>query len=228
MIAGIPVGVLSCVYDVFMRGGMNMGQKDLSEKLLADYNDVFADIINVLILGGQHKIDAKDLITETVHSQYKADDLDEYVNDYRIHVFDIAWLTDEQLSQFESDFGIVANFFVQKRKNKGYVPADNRIIEHVDAVLKLLSVMTGDNRYESILSSGKKEGISMCDVAERLEQRGIQRGIEQGIEQGLRMIYHLISERKLSAFDAAQELQQTKEELLSNMREAGYETQNIL
>ena len=68
----------------------------------------------------------------------------------------------------------------------------------------------------------------MCDVAERLEQRGIQRGIEQGIEQGLRMIYHLISERKLSAFDAAQELQQTKEELLSNMREAGHETQNIL
>lgn len=74
MIAGIPVGVLSCVYDVFMKGGMNMGQKDLSEKLLADYNDVFADIINVLILGGQHKIYAKDLITETVHSQYKADD----------------------------------------------------------------------------------------------------------------------------------------------------------
>ena len=37
------------MYDVFMRGGMNMGQKDLSEKLLADYNDVFADIIKALI-----------------------------------------------------------------------------------------------------------------------------------------------------------------------------------
>ena len=51
-----------------------MGQKDLSEKILADYNDVFADIINVLILGGQSKIQGKDLIPDAVHSQYKADD----------------------------------------------------------------------------------------------------------------------------------------------------------
>ena len=313
-----------------------MGQKDLSEKLLADYNDVFADIINVLVLDGQHKINAEELVPDAVHSQYKADDrllheqerdiskywkkqkirlalfgienqttadrdmpfrvigydgaayrqqllskkknkkkksrrkksrkvapvitlvlyfgtekrwnqplsikelldvpdfLDPYVNDYRIHVFNIAWLTDAQLSRFESDFGIVANFFVQKRKNREYVPEDSRVIEHVDAVLKLLSVMTGDNRYESILSPGEKEGISMCDVAERLEQRGIQRGIEQGIEQGIergikqgfnrgiRIIYHLVSEEKLSAADAAQELQQTEEEFLTEMRAAGY------
>ena len=51
-----------------------MGQKDLSEKLLADYNDVFADIINVLVLDGQHKINAEELVPDAVHSQYKADD----------------------------------------------------------------------------------------------------------------------------------------------------------
>ena len=26
-----------------------MGQKDITEKILADYNDVFADIVNVLL-----------------------------------------------------------------------------------------------------------------------------------------------------------------------------------
>lgn len=26
-----------------------MGEKDLAEKILADYNDVFADIVNVLL-----------------------------------------------------------------------------------------------------------------------------------------------------------------------------------
>jgi hypothetical protein len=30
-----------------------MGQKDVAEKLLADYNDVFADIVNGLIFGGR-------------------------------------------------------------------------------------------------------------------------------------------------------------------------------
>lgn len=29
-----------------------MGQEDISEKLLADHNDVFADIMNVLLFNG--------------------------------------------------------------------------------------------------------------------------------------------------------------------------------
>ena len=47
----------------------------------------------------------------------------------------------------------------------------NATIKHVDEILKFLSVMTGDNRYQEILSD--KEGVSnMCDVAQRLEDRG--------------------------------------------------------
>ena len=34
-----------------------MGQKDISEKLLADYNDVFADILNVLLFNGEEVVD---------------------------------------------------------------------------------------------------------------------------------------------------------------------------
>ncbi len=34
-----------------------------------------------------------------------------YVSDYKINVFEIAWLTDEVISRFKSDFRIVANFF---------------------------------------------------------------------------------------------------------------------
>ena len=38
-----------------------------------------------------------------------------------------------------------------------------------------MSVMIGDNRYEE--NSFNKEGVSsMCDVAERLENRGIAKG----------------------------------------------------
>lgn len=47
--------------------------------------------------------------------------------------------------------------FSFKRENEDYVPDDKRMIQHVDEVLKLLSVMTGDNRYASILSF-EKEG----------------------------------------------------------------------
>ena len=41
--------------------------------------------------------------------------------------------------------------------------------------------MAGDRRYEEILQSdNKKEVGCMCDVAERLERKGIERGLAEG------------------------------------------------
>ena len=250
-----------------------MGEKDITEKILEDHNDVFADIINGLLFDGVQEIKPEALENTTVHAQYKAEDdkvhelerdiakywkeekvelaicgienqskvekhmpfriigydgaayrnqlqqerrkmlpvvtivlyfgtdrhwssrkkikelmeiprcLDMYVNDYQMHVFEVAWLTEEQISRFHSDFKVVANFFVQKRKNRDYIPDDPTEIRHVDEVLKLLKVMTGDRRYEEIFR--KKKGVrSMCDVAERLEKMGIAKGIEIGRIEG--------------------------------------------
>ena len=36
-----------------------MGEKDITEKILADYNDVFADIMNGLLFAGEQKIRPK-------------------------------------------------------------------------------------------------------------------------------------------------------------------------
>lgn len=45
--------------------------------------------------------------------------------------------------------------------------------------------MTGDNRYEEILSSSGKGDIqNMCDVAERLENKGRAEGRVQGRAEG--------------------------------------------
>lgn len=251
-----------------------MGQKDITEKVLEEHNDVFADIINGLLFDGNQEVKPEALENTTVHAQYEAEDdqihelerditkywkeeevelaicgienqstieknmpfrvigydgmayrgqlqekrkkvlpvvtvvlyfgterhwnskknikslmeipvhLDKFVNDYQMHVFEVAWLTEEQISHFHSDFRIVANFFANKRKNKDYIPDDPTEIKYVDEVLKLLQVMTGDKRYKEIFSK-KKEGVrSMCDVAERLEKMGWEKGIQQGIEQG--------------------------------------------
>lgn len=118
-------------------------------------------------------------------------ELDDYVNDYKINVIEVAWLTEEQLRMFKSDFGIVSNFFVQKRKNRDYIP-DNRVIKHVDEMLKLLSVMTGDNNFEKILynDNGEKEEVnSMREVLDKWKQRGIEEGflsvIKKKTEKGI-------------------------------------------
>lgn len=50
-----------------------MGEKDISEKILADYNDVFADVVNVLLFQGERLIKEEELTNTKDKSQYKAD-----------------------------------------------------------------------------------------------------------------------------------------------------------
>ena len=49
-----------------------MAEKDITEKLLEDYPDVFADIVNVLVYDGEDKVNAADLEVTSAVSQYKA------------------------------------------------------------------------------------------------------------------------------------------------------------
>lgn len=50
-----------------------MGEKDINEKLLEDYNDVFADIVNVLVFDGEQRLNEDSLVPAQEHSVYHAD-----------------------------------------------------------------------------------------------------------------------------------------------------------
>ena len=50
-----------------------MGSKDITEKNLEALNDVFADIVNVLLFKGARLVNEKDLETDTARSMFKAD-----------------------------------------------------------------------------------------------------------------------------------------------------------
>lgn len=253
-----------------------MAQKDLAEKVLLDYNDVFADIVNVLLFHGKQVISPDELQNQSVHSQYKADDeqlheqerdvvknwvkggvclgicgienqtaidpgmvlrvlgydgasyraelldknrkkyapvvtivlnfnekqwstpktlkevldipedLEPYVNDYKLHVFDICWLTDEQLRMFKSDFGLVAEYFVQNRRDKNYTPT-SRTVRHVDEILKLLSVMTQDVRFEKFEIQEGRE-YTMCDIVQGFIDEGRKEGREEGLIAAIRAL----------------------------------------
>ena len=245
-----------------------MGEKDITEKTLEDYADVFADVVNVLLFDGEQRVLPEDLVDTTARSQFKADngvlheqerdvvkrwkhgkiviallglenqtkpdanmplrvfsyegasyksqllDKDEnfypvitlvlyfgkqrwekarslyeklevpeelrpYVNDFSINVFEISYLSEEQLAMFRSDFGIVAEYFVRSRTDPGYKPK-KKVIKHVDAFLKMMKAVTGDHRYEEVRKSVRKGvSITMCEVLDYREKRGEQRGIEQ-------------------------------------------------
>ena len=110
-----------------------------------------------------------------------------YVNDYRINLFQIAYLTHEQVELFQSDFKVVADYFVQKRENGDYIPS-SQDLTHVQETLQLLSIMTNDNRFEEAYNTntdGQKGGPrNMCDVLDKVESRGIAKGVAKGKAEG--------------------------------------------
>ena len=114
-----------------------------------------------------------------------SDDLKPFVNDYKINLIDVPRLTGEQVEKFTSDFQIIADYFVQLNENNDYIPKD-KTIRHTDSFLKLMSVLTQDDKY---VEMGKKishemEGFNMCKVLDRAEARGEARGQAIGEARG--------------------------------------------
>lgn len=248
-----------------------MAEKDIMEKTLESYEDVFTDIVNVLLFSGKKIIRAEDLQEKAPRAVYKADgklreterdvikqwkkdniciglenqttsdpdmplrvigydgaeyraqllkktkvdrypiitlvlyfgydkhwkkatalrgclkipeELYPYVNEHKINLFEIAYLTDEQLSMFESDFAIIADYFVQMRKNGDYQPTARQIL-HVQETQSFLSILTGDSRFEEACNDKEGEVRTMCEVLDKIEKRGELRGMEQGMQQGM-------------------------------------------
>ena len=272
-----------------------MQGKDITEKMLEKYNDVFADILNVLLFAGGDVVDESALIDALPMSMLKIDgrvrtqerdiakywrknkinvalfglenqtvpnklmplrvfgydgaeyvkqsrkensdrakypvitlvlylgyekrwnypkrlfdvldidkDIRPYVNDFKINLFEIAYLEREKIDLFKSDFRILADYLYQMRKNRDYI-ADKTNIGHVEELLTLMSAMTGDNRFEETINDFKgKEKVNMCEVLDRVEARGIEKGIEQGIKRGtLNTLISLVKDGILSLDEAA-------------------------
>lgn len=251
-----------------------MAEKDISERNLEAYNDVFADIVNVLIFDGQRIVDENELETAEPRSSYKADgnlhemerdvskywqkksiciafvglenqtnphphmpvrvigydgaayraqlrnmdseeknkgiypvvtlvlyfgqthwnkprtlyecldvpeELKPYVNNYEINLFEISYLTDEQVNKFQSDFRIVADYFVQSRKDKDYVPVPGTI-KHVHEVLQLMEALTGDTRFEEAQIGLKGGEETMAEaMLDRFEEKAMKKALYQSI-----------------------------------------------
>ena len=253
-----------------------MAEKDITQKVLEQYNDVFMDIVNVLLFNGEMVVRADDLIDLPTSSSKKIGrkinyqdrdvakywqgnkiniamlglenqtdpdklmplrvisydgaeygwqsnrknkdkpkypvitlvlymghkgrwnypknimgvvDVDErlkpYVNDYKINLFELAYLPEEKRKLFKSDFRVVVDYLYQVRKNNKYEPEMYKI-EHIDEVLNLMSAMTSDNRFDEVIEEvHEKEAKYMCEVIDIMLDKGWQEAIDSGMQQGL-------------------------------------------
>ena len=59
--------VVCCVY--FLKGKFTLREKNITERTLEEYNDVFADILNVLLFRGEQVVLENDLFDTGARSQ---------------------------------------------------------------------------------------------------------------------------------------------------------------
>lgn len=107
---------------------------------------------------------------------------------------EVAFLTPEEVGRLKSDFRFVADYLVQTRTSGNYIPSDDQIV-HVDETLKLLGAITGDNSFQETMNTfmaNGKEGVTMCDVVQRIRNEGREEGRLEGRmeerEQGIRAL----------------------------------------
>jgi hypothetical protein len=69
-------------------------------------------------------------------------------------------------------FWALLDYFVGKRDNPEYRPKDPQKFKHVDEVLKMLSVFTGDSRFSDFITQEGGRPATMCEVLDRAENKG--------------------------------------------------------
>ena len=76
---------------------------------------------------------------------------------------------------------------MQKQENGDYKPRPQDL-KHVQETLQLLSVMTNDHRFEEVYNEAsdaqKGEMRNMCEILDKIENRGIEKGRAEGIAEG--------------------------------------------
>ena len=259
-----------------------MAEKDKIQRTLESYNDVFADIVNVLLFNGAEVVKESDLSDAQPFSYYKMDGnkvhsqerdvskfwnngqirlsmvglenqmkidkfmplrvigydgaayraqllekprkacypiitlvlyfgtigrwkqnrtlkevipvpsvLNPFVSDYKINVFELAWLTDKQINCFKSDFRSVVQFIKCQRTKKEFT-GDKKKLKHGMEILDLLRVMSNNDAnlikaIEGLKEKSKKGGIGMCDVIQHWVDIGSQQKAVEDAQNFLAM-----------------------------------------
>ena len=119
------------------------------------------------------------------------DSLKMFLNDCHVNVLELAWLTDDQIELFKSDFKFVARQVRSERTGEEFIPSDERVT-HPDALLKLMGALTGDRRFTEAVNNLADfyEGgnFTMKSFLEKAEAKGIAIGeerVRQSIFQSL-------------------------------------------
>lgn len=108
-----------------------------------------------------------------------------YIDEIRLHVWEMRHLSQEVRERFHSDMRIVLDYLAEGNSYRS-----DRPVVHKSALIRMLKALSGDLDIEDIekqlnaLNIREEDEITVCELFEQYERKGRNEGLLEGISQG--------------------------------------------
>lgn len=189
-------------------------------------------VVELILYWGKGRWHGSREIRQLFSGQDLPSKLRKYMDNIRLHVWEMRHLSQKTRERFRSDMRIVLDYLAE-----GNTYRSDRPVVHKAALIRMIKVLSGNYDMEEIekqletMNIKEEEEITVCDLFEQYEikgrnegllqgrsegiqegisqgiSRGITRGIQQGLTQGIQVLIRTCRDMKLSFAETSERVQ---------------------
>ena len=154
-----------------------------NSQLISGSNERYAVATLVLNLNTKKRWSTPKSIKESLKNKYPIE-LDEYINDYKVNVIDVAFMDKEDIEKLNSDFKAVAKYYYLKRNNiEDFEELGDCNLKYPVQTFATMKAITGDSRFETayndyVETHKDDKGVTMEKILDDLINKGKSEGKE--------------------------------------------------
>ncbi len=144
-------------------------------------------VIELVLYWGNERWRSSHSIRRLFEKRRLPDEMWKYIDEVRLHVYEMRRLPEETRQLFQSDMRIVVDYLVDGKNYRS-----DRKITHKAALIKMIKVLSGETDTDGVEEWLKKQGIreedeiriSVCELFDQYERKGREEGKLEGIAAG--------------------------------------------
>ena len=158
-----------------------------NSQLISGSDERYAVATLVLNFNTKKRWSTPKSIKESLKNKYPIE-LDEYINDYKVNVIDVAFMDKEDIEKLNSDFKAVAKYYYLKRNNiEDFEELGECNLKYPVQTFATMKALTGDSRFETayndyVETHKDDKGVTMEKILDTIEAKGEARGEAKGKE----------------------------------------------
>ena len=154
-----------------------------NSQLISGSDERYAVATLVLNFNTKKRWSTPKSIKESLKNKYPIE-LDEYINDYKVNVIDVAFMDKEDIEKLNSDFKAVAKYYYLKRNNiEDFEELGECNLKYPVQTFATMKALTGDSRFEIayndyVETHKDDKEVTMEKILDDLINKGISEGKE--------------------------------------------------